>query len=320
MLHIFWIHSHITFLISKEIIEKVALHEEVLVFLSRGYSAPMMFEKDNLQIVSFPWYREQFLSDHNLLIKTDVFKTRRNVVECNALLDNYINGREFFLYVPTSWEYTIGLLLKNKLCKGYYYIEEGSLSYLANGNKLRRNFFFRIVANYIYNLPYMGVLIELPHFLGVYASSSEAFPWYQSEIKTVEISPVPNYFSNLKDLNQIVVFDHLVMSNPDLCILIDSLSDYFRANHINKFGYKFHPVSLGKPEKENVIRERFRMFDSYELPSDFVVELFLIGKSLTLYSINNNSSLLIYAKRFGSKSLIVSTSVDDEKTIVLTPF
>lgn len=317
MLHIFWLHSHITFLIAKEVIDKIALNEDVLVFLSRGYTVPINFERENVKLVSFPWYREISSSPHNLLVKTNINRTRRNVKKCKSLLDYYINRRRFLLYGPTSWEYTVGLLLKHKLCEGYYYIEEGTLSYLPKGNKLQQNWFYKLVAKYLFNLPYMSMLEELSHFLGVYASSSETFPWNVKEKNVVEIRPVFNYYPNFNDLEQIVIFDDLTISNSSLTDLADSLCDYFRENKIEKFGYKFHPITKVKPEKENIIRERLRLFESYELPSDFVVELFLIGKSVTIYSVNSSSSLLIYAKRFGSEAITVTQG---DEGIVMTPF
>ena len=59
MLHIFWIHSHITFLVAKEIIANIGNNQEVIIFLSRRYELPDIFDlKENVEIISSPWFRE----------------------------------------------------------------------------------------------------------------------------------------------------------------------------------------------------------------------------------------------------------------------
>ena len=311
MLHIFWIHSHITFLLSREVIKEIDEDDEILVFLSREYSMPFSIEKSNVQVVSFPWYRESNKSPHNILLKSNVYRTRRNVRTCKAQLSNYLNRRAFLLYIPTSWEYTIGMLMTDRLCTGYFYIEEGSLSYLPNGKELNNSFIRKIVAKSVYNLSYFGMLSVTSKFLGSYASSTEAFPWNKKRKYLIDITPISKYFDDYSDIERILIFDHLIMETEDLNKLVDFLCVYFKRYRKGSIGYKFHPATKSKPFKENYIRERLLEIEACELPENFVVELYLAGKSKALYSINRNSSLLIYAKRLGSKAFVVVPDVSN---------
>jgi len=319
MLNIFWIHSHITFLISREIIiSRLGKGENIIIFLSRGYQLPILFEKNNIQIVICPWYRENSRKGHNILVKSNILETRKNVKECKGILDSYINDKPFILFAPTSWEYTVALLIKHRYCKGYYYIEEGTLSYMEDGNVMRRNFLIKQISKYIYNLPYLGMLGQLSNFIGTYAISEEAFPWNKKREKhLISFVHEKQYYTEYLNIKKIIIFDHLNMLDEDLIKFINKLCNFLKNNNILEFAYKFHPVTKSQQNKETIIRNALNKFSVTELPSDFIIELFLINRQISMYSINSLSSLSIYAKKFGSKSFLIKQNLTEENVISL---
>lgn len=305
MLNIFWIHSHITYLLAKEIISKLDITDNIILFLSRNYTLPENISNKKMKVVNYPWFRENNTGIHNILVKKNIFKTRKNVKACQETANSYIKNREFILYIPTSWEQAVALLMLHPLCKKYFYIEEGSLSYVKEGNKLRQSGLRKIIAKYLYNIPYMGMLEKLPNFGGTYATSDNAFEWNKNNKMIISIQKEDEFYSQYSHLNNILIFDHLSMSIPELTIFANLLCDFLFTNNITNLAYKLHPSTKGEIDKETIIREKLQKIDAYELPSDFIVELFLIGRSVSLYSFNSVSSLTIYANRLGSKSFLI---------------
>lgn len=307
MLHIFWIHSHITFLVAKEIIANIGNNQEVIIFLSRRYELPDIFDlKENVEIISSPWFRDK--SNANILIKSDILKTRSNVKLCVNFFNEYINNRAFILYAPTSWEYAVALMMKHEKCIGYYYIEEGVLAYLKNGNKERASKFREFLIKYIYNLPYLGMYGVLNNFRGSFAVSKKAFLWHTKERNIVDIkNRSSTYYQEYLQYKTILIFDHLPFSIDELNEYLVMLKEVLNCNNINKFLFKFHPATKGSLN-EQIVRTFMKDFNAKETSPHFIVELFIRQNPMSIYFINTKSSILLYTDNTESKCFHIKRS------------
>lgn len=312
MLHIFWVHSHITYLVSKEIILTLGKEEEIIIYLARRYKLPNVsdFNDKKIEVIEFPWYRHNIRLEANILHKKNILKTRNNAKQCLSLFNEYINNKPYILYIPTSWEYSITLMMTHPKCVSYYYIEEGTLAYLKNGDKERTSIIRRILVKLVYGLDYMGMYAILKNFKGSYAVSDKAFPWHNKERNIVEWSKVNNYYEEMSSYEKIIIFDYLDFTSEELLKFSTQLNNWLKENNINNFIYKFHPATKGN-DSEKIIRSSLKQFYSKEANSDFVVEMFILNHPLMIYCVNSISSISMYATTHGCKCYYIKYNKEE---------
>lgn len=124
MKHVFWIHSHITFYMAIATIKYRRLNISNVVFLTdrkyrNGY---------------FPYTLNDFseyagkLSPFTL---KSVFSLRKIITRMDRRLKKILQNDNYIVYLPHLSHPVYQILITNKYCRGYHFIEEGMINYVA---------------------------------------------------------------------------------------------------------------------------------------------------------------------------------------------
>ena len=322
MKHIFYLHSNICAIVSHGIIsDLVRNNEEVVVVSERKTIFPSFKDQikvyDIQQIIDTYRKKDQKLIGHVINYRFDLIPQLRKFAK------DVIGDQEFILYLPSCNMFTIQPFFKSKYCSGYYFIEEGTLSYLSK-EKLKQRYYTSKYKKGLFLLDFfnMGIAYEFKvtnKFRGCICLSDKAYPWCSHDLKT---------FVNIKD--SLAVFEYKNIST-DVVITTDYLRRQ-KENYLDAFDFvinkvmsenpsykiyvKFHPTAyLFEETKMNEIidylKEKYGdIIKGFLLPS-YLMEGLLCDNKVCLYSIFCQSSLLLYALVFGSKAFVVEKDNND---------
>ena len=322
MKHIFYLHSNICAIVAYSIIaDLVKKGEQVVVVTERNTKIPPFEDKILLYDIqkTIDTYRkkDQSLLGHVINYKFDLLpQLKKFAVEV-------ISGEDFLLYLPSCNMFTIMPFLKSSNCRGYYFIEEGTLSYLSE-DKLKQRFY---TSKYkkglvLLDLLNMGISYEFivtEKFLGCISLSEMAFPWCPDEKKTiVDINESLSVFEYKNISTDVVITtDYLRRQKENYLDAFDFvINKVMSENPSYKIHVKFHPTAyLYEETKMNEIidylKEKYGdIIKGFLLPS-YLMEGLLCDNKVCLYSIFCQSSLLLYALVFGSKAFVVEKDNND---------
>lgn len=311
MKHIFSIHSNICVIVVygriKELIEK---GEKVVVVSDRN--------------TEFPYFKD-LIEFHDIQSVTD--KYRGNCKTAFSKFVNYaftylphyktsakkiIHEEDFILYLSSCNYFTTSPYLWSKYCKGYYFIEEGTMSYmdidilrkrykkqLRHGQALLNIIGFKSKFDYYTD----------NRFLGCICVSEKAFPWCKERKFVDDLSEYKKQIGdNVKPLDYVIVTDYLRDDVEDIKAGFKMILDFVKERNIKAtIGVKMHPTAVSyEKNKINVIR-KFLLSDYPDshfefLPTGYAVEDLLIKSRSSLFSIFGISSLLLYSIVYGSRS------------------
>lgn len=301
MKHIFVVHSSIANIVQYDIIKSlVSQNEDVLILRDRGHKFIADFDVESIDISS---YKVRSLKNINYFAYK--LKVKRLVKK--------LTHNPFILYTPHSFDEIFMGMIKSKNCFGYYYVEEGDLSYFeinrfdsANDGKNVKNNIIKLLGAtrrfyYINN-----------KFKGTIAISERAFPWNTSNKIITQV----NEFFNLKCFDTpvfpgIIVWGYLEEDSASLYKLVDVVYDYLTEHHIQSVAMKFHPQSY--IFKRNMIDKIIdyvskKGVNTELLDRNFMIEQNIFKTSTSLFSMGYSSSLVIYSLLFGGKAFKVSKS------------
>src|SRR5215217_871201 len=126
MKHLFYIHSHITFLASIKSINFLKLDYTDCVFIiHRGKIDDYKFSK--VKMVEFIY------NHHNIetyTISKKFWKNWKKLDKLDEFINIAISNNYFTFYTPHTYASFLALIVTHKKCKGYNIIEEGLGSYL----------------------------------------------------------------------------------------------------------------------------------------------------------------------------------------------
>lgn len=310
MAHVFWVHSHITFLMAEMVIEHFKLSSKSIIILTyRGYTLPRAIKAST--IFEVPFYD---------------LKTKEECIEVQNVWKRKLNFN-FEFYVPQTREQIIYLIVNIPSCKKYSYIEEGTLSYDYKDSKLK------VYSHQL--LTFLGLRKRMrmldytnKKFKNTFCISSNTFKGCNSKIiLTPNFNKTIHFTDNdLFKKCHIIVFDAIVSfnivsleeSNRLLQLIIDNL----KANEVKKVFYKFHPEQLREENNTEVtkIKEILTKNSSIsfvELPKELILEeLLVVNKQVVIY--NYLSSIGIYASALGSTVYSVSDRINPKLIQPLT--
>lgn len=319
--HIFSIHSNICVVVVYDTIRKL-LDEgnKVIVVSDRNTSFPFFSDK-------IIFHDIQYITDQYRKQTSNLFKRLKNYAfdylpqyKKSAL--SIINEEDFILYLSSKNYFTMVPYLKNKHCKGYYYIEEGSMSYM-DIDVLKRRYYKQlyhgqILLNFIGSSTSFDYEID-ERFLGCIATSMDAFPWCK---ENKIITTMDGYFSNIPvsnvDIDTLIITDYL---NDDKSIVVDAfkkiIDEALSTHKVSKIGIKFHPTAYsyqGEKIKEVLLEIRRRYsIEFVQLSASFSVEAYMFHRHIKIYSVFNVSSLLLYALLLGSRPFMLTHKDNDIK-------
>lgn len=302
---VFWVHSHITYLISLEIIRKYKFND-IVIYLSRGYSIPFDCECNNLKIYTAPFFRQKEGGD--LVDKYNPLKTRRNVHACKKFYRETLDGDSFYLFIPTSFEHAIAILMDLSNCVTYHYIEEGTAAYTCDMFTEKKHFLYKMVSKLIYNVPVKSFYDINNKFKGTFSFSAKAFGWsFNNEVMKLSVNGLKQYSDS-----HLLVLGFLRDNLVDLESKYKVIRNYFETFGKVKVYYKFHPSSKMTPHKMSVIVDVFKTSNTVEfeeISEDTILEYSFANTNSIIYSVDGISSVQLYLSNLGCiiKELIIKS-------------
>lgn len=322
MRHIFYLHSNICAIVSHSIIsELIRNNEEVVVVSERKTIFPSFKDQiliyDIQQVIDTYRKKDQKLIEYVINYRFDLIPQLRKFAK------DVIDNQDFILYLPSCNMFTIQPFLKSKYCKGYYYIEEGTLSYLSK-EKLEQRYYTRKYKEGMFLLDFlkMGIAYEFKvsnKFRGCICLSDKAYPWCPKNQKTIvdiKDSLAAFEYSNIAT-DVVITTDYLRLQLETYLEAFDIVINKIvsESSH-HRIYIKFHPTAyLFEETKMNKImdclNEKYNDIIKGYLPPSFLMEGLLCDNKVSLYSIFGLSSLLLYALVFGSKAFEVEIDNND---------
>lgn len=297
MKYLFFIHSQITLLVARLIIEQEHIRRSDAVFLlSRG----VQLEDNEIATFDFPFAKN-----------TDSIPQTRNLLAClktlkqfDAFLLRVTEGNQFICYVPQNSIRALELMINSKRCKGFCIMEEGAASYskLEDLNReygsLRRSFWDQV--------GYLGRIgrrfFYRPDYIKVYGITPEAFPGFRDKV-FLSTQLLQRTDSQKMNNKTVLIYDDIIIS--DILIksrVLSEIASFLKSyNNAGELYYKFHPMH-SEAEKQSIrelMKEQISL-DLIELENNFSIEM-LAASARDLTFIVNLSSLGLYASFFGHK-------------------
>lgn len=299
MKHVFFVHSHITYLVSRGVIRERGLAPaDVLFVCARGYPPPA----DGYQWVDFPerrWVLTWRLGQW--------FAQKRELAQ---FIDRVAGGRDFAWYLPHTAVSYFHAFIGHPLCRGFHLIEEGMGAYFtaeAIGPVLRQ-----LVSS---RPGWRGWVLRLwvrlrppvfadPRYLTAWGCTDDAFPGYPRRRK-VEIAGVLP--AAAESIETVVVFDgaletHIATPEAFFRCVQDLVEQLSRDGRSTVF-YKLHPVQYRDtrytPRLRQLLDANTHGVRFVELAPDFCLEALAAAGQACFYVFL--SSVAIYAAEGGCR-------------------
>jgi len=282
--------------------------EEIIIITDRKTKWP--FDAEKLSIIDFSNKHRNYFVYHVSTIK-DWYKRICYISKIKKDINNIVKHQEYLLYIPNYAVNYQTLLAENKLCKGYYFIEEGTLAYTPYDILLKqwkkRSILQKIKAllggtNRFY-------LTTSKSFLGTIQINEHAFMWNR---RNKIINDTPS-FENLKNYplyKNIIVTGYLSNNINYYKNCIYKLADFLYKKGIYDAKIKIHPhLYSNYPERIKALEEILLSIPNVLfkiLPHDYIVEMSILKNSCSIFSLGEFSSLNIYSLLYGGESYLIS--------------
>lgn len=312
MKHLFFIHSHITFLVAKQYIADYHINSDDCLFMCfRNYIMPQPFADIYTDKLFYP--QDIYHQTQYRVFSKNIVKAYQNIHILETAINRYFHNAPFLFYESRSDALDcISTIATMTSCQGFYILEEGTASYtpIENLPQLHKG-----AKEFIQTLLLQNIL---PRF---FALRSSFYAFENRKYKgTIAISS--NAFRQLPGERIIVSNPFLqqeITPKPDAVLSIDAallrfftpqvaeyVYSYIQQNCISKgqkiIAYKFHPDYYNAPdiqEQYRIILQKVFQGNLIELPSDVALENVLNTYNVDFYA--DFSSVAIYATIMGCK-------------------
>jgi len=327
MKYVFYLHSHITYYVTKLVIAKLGLDEtkDVKYIVARHYKHSQIKNALDLE------YYNQYYRYH--VSKKD---SENTILKIDASVNELVNFEDFEIFIPSLTHPLKQILITHAKCKKINLIEEGLSNYFNKPDfykspsyampwhkKLAFSVYRRIKrirvrplavydltkvsSNGIFYGLFNGVAPLLPEKNKYIFGHLYQDPSFQDKYKLENI--------RLILLDAIAVEQNkLVTEEEYLNIFTKAITNLYADNYTGKTGIKFHPEQRTSL-KESVLRFLLQQnIDFFEIPSEISVEQMLIyGKNLKV--IGFFSSLLFYSKKLGHSTISLAFQSENLRLI-----
>ena len=248
MRKVFYTHSKITDLLTEKLLEDTEMNSATVI-LARG---SVIENKSNASIHDSSELKKSLRDLH----KQSVLRIRKVIAQ--ELL-KITQGEEFILYTPTLGIPLIRALQSSPLCKGYYLMEEGTLSHLEKGviaDRFKGKTFEIIVKEGVKAGLYRLHFNKWPAndctsqnekgYRGAFYIFDKAFPKHQKKQQLVIDWSREMAKLSLEKVEALVVLDACPVagySNAQLYYqyLHEEVCSIIKQHHLTKVHYKLHP-------------------------------------------------------------------------------
>ncbi|MHA7942476.1 polysialyltransferase family glycosyltransferase [Formosa sp. 3Alg 14/1] len=305
-MHIFYIHSHITYVIAQLFILEFKLDRNKVKFItSRSYT--MKANEHGYDVTNLYNYLEQASK------LSKIFKLKGKLIVLDEGITQLSDGNSFTAYLPQFNHSLFQIIATHKLCNNIVLVEEGITAYkqdkalyeptkMGVSQYLSKMFSKRFLLHNSHYYPY-----PKEKFKFAICMSTDCFPFIdEKKVLNIDSKIVSNYKNTIANDDIVFVLDSFkertnITEEDYLKIIKDTLNLNPSGNRLF---VKFHP------EQNEAIREKtisfivqhFNFQDIICLGDHCILEFeFLKSNNLTV--IGMHTSLLYYAKRFGHRVL-----------------
>ena len=246
MKRIIYIHSNIcSITIHRLITEFERKSENVLIITGRGTDWPYRQNSEKTKIVKIEDISDMdVLSIITISSVRELFTASKKYSLIKKIANSVIGDEKFVLYVPHLKIPFFQALSRHTLCKGYYFIEEGTMSYLSP-NRLKQIFHYSLSKKIILFL--CGIYYDYPYsinnnFKGTIAISDYAFIWnHKNKLLTSVDIDIKTSSSLYYEKMHIVILSHINYNSFEqtfellkrVCIYLKTITPLFTSNHIH---------------------------------------------------------------------------------------
>lgn len=308
MKYIFGIASHLTFNVSRKIIETDHIPaSECCFFLLRNYVIPSEYQSIFTNQLSAGYNVD---TTHGRIFEGwKIWKTRRNIRQFDAHIRELTGDDDFIWYASICYNDICSMMVTNDKCKGYYVMEDGLVSYEQNTQTFTgwRYWVYKCVLlplfPRIFVLKNHMVTVEHPKFKGCIGTSELCFPFYKQYLRVIGSPFNPKPYDIKPDA--VISVDPLFfkgVSNSEVEALYQKVASFVNAKGYKCVAFKFHP-RFGTPNNKSY-REFYRSVlvrefsHIIELPQEVVLENLLAWCKADFYSFD--SSIALYASKEGA--------------------
>ena len=304
-MHVFYVHSHITFIVSMLYLNNTGLDFDRVRFItSRDYS--LKTNHPFLDISDF----YQFLERTTRLKKAISLKWR--IKRIDKLLTDLTGDQNFTLYIPQFNHSIFQILATHPLCDGTVLMEEGITSYKKDEHlyqKPRMSFMYALSCLYSNRFKMgNGHYNPIPRdkFKFALCVNDSCFPFlnkFQKTVTSLSHLQLPEYKSFLLNNSRIFLLDSFRertgISMETYLSLVKCTLEYDKGDRTGIL-IKFHPEQNKETRIKTVeyIEANFDFLEVITLPDNCIMELeFIQCNDLTVLGMH--TSLLFYAKTLG---------------------
>lgn len=313
MKHIFFIHSHITFLVSKQFVSDYNINPADCLFIcARDYVLPSEYSNIFTNIIDYPI---GIFPDKNFVIlpKYNFIRGYRNIHILDVFIKQFTKSDLFILYTLYTSTHLISAIVTMRQCTGYYLIEEGASAYTNtkqlpnvyhNWCHLIIFFFLRHIFPRLFLLKDNVFSCSTKYYLGTIATSKLAFTHFPKQ-QIIVSNPFGTITLLVKPDMVLSVDGLLLQYNIPIHIVGEiylQILNRIRQENKTIVAYKFHPLFYTNHDLITSYRKLIMNIfgdSSYELYSNTVIENVLNTYHSDFYS--DCSSVGIYASNFGVK-------------------
>ncbi len=305
MKHVFCIHSSITFLMMKGIIEQQQISiKDVIVFTRRNYSFDWPELKTLPLHAPFFWQNREAKGINKLISKIKEYLFPLKVLLWTIEIRKQIGFKRCKLYIPNSSIHEWNLLSSPFFSKKFYYIEEGSKYYTKNWSFVRTK-----KISFIESFRYIG-LKKYERLFDEKVTQSYVF---SKKVRT----EIPKQF--VLSLNSILEKLPQMDNKPGIILAIDGgstfnqtltieqhtstvrnvLQSLFKKSNETPLSYKLHPNQYNSPIELKKFRDLIKEYfpNAIELGPKTILERYLGEKHKII--IAGDSSICLYAYLLG---------------------
>lgn len=313
MKHVFYVHSHITFLVTNSIIVQEQLPDKaVVVLVGRKYS-PYQSTRV-LKIVNLNEAQNSVNSVSTAAAPFYWLRNWANLRSIDCMLDEATLGQSFTAYLPSNRNYLMQYIGSHPKCCEVRLLEEGTMSYRSDIFKPTNQYYSSLIGKWkkwgkALDHGFRSNFYEIPKnkqgevVYGFHKALAESLEGSFLQVKLLPLTHnaiEPSQNLNLAPGSHFFFMDALVelglTSLEELTAVLGTFFKSFR-DHPN-FYLKFHPAQKVSEEilkifKENGVKVQV-------LPAQLPAEL-ILAQSKDLNVFGFYSSLLLYAVFFGHK-------------------
>ena len=304
MKHIFYIHSNICAIIAKSIIDLLLNENKSKIVIILARKTQWMYNKKNITFIDGDIFSDNIQLGFKKINSINKYIEYKKFIKEKRSKIYDIFKESFYLYTPTSRNLFSFIGFTNINCKGYFFIEEGTLSYRKKQTTILE--IIKYTISQILGIKRFYFFYTNNKFKGVYAINSHAFPWCNNKKKVIVNLPKEkaNY---IKPMKYILTFGYLTLDAQTYIKACEKIIDFLYKQKETYIGFKFHPYTYTNNNELIEILSLFllnnkRNIEFIDLHHTIIEEYIYYYHSEIICIDNLISSLVLYSTIFNGKS------------------